>query len=259
VESSITKLRNDLLFGLVVLVTLRIPAHANAAEFGCVNPDNGRIDRLVSDRHQCPKSDKFEFLARLTACVGDKGTVQQLIVPSGNCGDGQTPLALAVEEPSDASAASASGDEHDDNSPKKLAFTNLRKEHPLEVIDVKFSNTAKDGSPLSGPTDRLDVSTVMFVEWKIKFKNQLYQLDSGKYRVDATYIAPDGRTLGSIVDWKTVPATDRNATFTGRIGNSNGGAFLPGTYIVNFFLNGKYIAQKKFDVVGTVSGSASGN
>ncbi|MGZ6228232.1 MAG: hypothetical protein ACXWNE_08885, partial [Candidatus Binataceae bacterium] len=38
-------------------------------------------------------------------------------------------------------------------------------------------------------------------------------------------------------------------TFSGRVGNSAGGAFLPGQYTVNFYLNGQYVAQKKFRVL----------
>jgi outer membrane usher protein FimD/PapC len=68
--------------------------------------------------------------------------------------------------------------------------------------------------------------------------------------VDATFIAPNGQTLGTEVDWKTAQDTEKNPTFVSRLGNSNGGAFLPGTYTVNFFLNRKFIAQKKVEVVG---------
>jgi hypothetical protein len=44
-------------------------------------------------------------------------------------------------------------------------------------------------------------------------------------------------------------------TFSGRVGNSRGGAFLPGTYTVNFYLNGQYFGAKKFDVVADAGGS----
>ena len=80
--------------------------------------------------------------------------------------------------------------------------------------------------------------------WEVNFKNRLYKLDSNQYRVDAAYIAPDGRTLGSVNDWKNVGPGDRSVTFSGRVGNSAGGAFLPGTYTVNFYLNGQYFAAK---------------
>jgi hypothetical protein len=44
-------------------------------------------------------------------------------------------------------------------------------------------------------------------------------------------------------------------TFSGRVGNSAGGAFLPGTYTVNFYLNGQYFAQKRFEVLADTGGS----
>jgi hypothetical protein len=57
----------------------------------------------------------------------------------------------------------------------------------------------------------------------------------------------------------------RTATFSGRVGNSAGGTFPPGQYTVNFYLNGQYIAQKRFLVLADTSaphpastGSASG-
>ena len=40
-------------------------------------------------------------------------------------------------------------------------------------------------------------------------------------------------------------------TFSGCVGNSRGGAFLPGTYTVDFYLNGQYLAAKKFEVLPT--------
>jgi hypothetical protein len=249
-----TRRRERLVVGLIVLVTLSISGRANSAEFACVIPVSGKIDRLVADQHDCPGSDKVERLARLIACVGEDNKVQQLLISSSHCGDGQRSVPLRLEEPSDAFAASEGGDERESEPPDDLPRAGRLKDHPLELVDVRFSNVAKDGSPLSGPTDRLDVATVIFVGWKANFRNQLYKLDSGKYRVDATYIAPDGRTLGTIADWKIVPASDQTVTFAGRVGNSNGGAFLPGSYTVNFFLNGKYIAQQKFDIVGTASG-----
>ena len=90
---------------------------------------------------------------------------------------------------------------------------------------------------------------MLFVNWRITFENRLFNLDTGQYRVDAAYIAPDGRTLGSVDDIRIVPPSSRSATFSGRVGNSAGGAFLPGQYTVNFYLNGQYLAQKKFRVL----------
>jgi len=55
--------------------------------------------------------------------------------------------------------------------------------------------------------------------------------------------------LGSVNDFQTVHKNEQRAVFSGRVGNSAGGAFLPGQYTVNFYLNGHYVAQKKFRVV----------
>ncbi|MBV8357698.1 MAG: hypothetical protein JO189_07140, partial [Deltaproteobacteria bacterium] len=63
------------------------------------------------------------------------------------------------------------------------------------------------------------------------------------------YMAPDGSTLGSVQDVQVVNPADPRATFSGRVGNSAGGAFLPGRYTVNFYLNGQYFAKKTFSVV----------
>ena len=46
----------------------------------------------------------------------------------------------------------------------------------------------------------------------------------------------------------------KTVTFSGRVGNSRGGAFLPGTYTVNFYLNGQYFGAKKFEVLGDAGG-----
>ena len=59
--------------------------------------------------------------------------------------------------------------------------------------------------------------------------------------------------MGSVDDIRIVPPSSRSATFSGRVGNSAGGAFLPGQYTVNFYLNGQYVAQKKFRVLADSS------
>ncbi len=132
---------------------------------------------------------------------------------------------------------------------KRLAMIEERRRKPLELMHIEFLNSTKTGTPLSAPTDSFDVSKVLFVGWELSFKNRLYNLDTNQYRVDAAYIGPDGRTLGSVNDWKTAAPNDKSVTFSGRVGNSAGGAFLPGTYTVNFYLNGQYFAQKKFQVL----------
>jgi hypothetical protein len=141
---------------------------------------------------------------------------------------------------------------------------------PLALKDIQFVNSTKDGTVLSGPGNSFNVSKLLFVGWRAIFENRLFGLDNNQYRVDAAYLAPDGSTLGSVDDIQTVKrATDR-ATFSGRVGNSAGGAFLAGVYTVNFYLNGQYFAQRKFRVVadagipysggggGTTGSAASG-
>jgi serine/threonine protein kinase len=133
---------------------------------------------------------------------------------------------------------------------KRLAMIEEHKEHPLDLADIHFVNSTKSGTPISSPGDAFDVTKVLFVDWEVSFKNRLYRLDSNQYRVDAAYVAPDGHTLGSVYDTRMVPESAREATFSGRVGNSGGGAFVPGTYTVTFYLNGQYLAERKFRVLG---------
>src|SRR5579875_443352 len=126
---------------------------------------------------------------------------------------------------------------------ERLARIALLRQHPLELLSIQFRNTTKSGTALSGPTRDFDASKVLFVGWNVDFKNRLYGVDTNQYRVDAAYIAPDGHTLGSVDDVRMVPQNARTVSFSGRIGNSSGNAFLPGVYTVNFYLNGQYLAQ----------------
>lgn len=160
----------------------------------------------------------------------------------------------ATAEPS-ADEAARIAEEKRKEEERRLAMIEERRRKPLELQGIDFLNNTKTGTPLSGPTNDFDVSKVLFVGWQVTFKNQLYKLDTNQYRVDAAYIAPDGRTLGSVNDWKTVPPSQKTVTFNGRVGNSAGGAFLPGTYTVNFYLNGQYFAQKKFRVMADTGAS----
>jgi serine/threonine protein kinase len=147
----------------------------------------------------------------------------------------------------------------------RLAMLDARRRKPLQLAGIEFVNSTKSGTPLAGPATTFNAAKVLFVNWRITFENRLYNLDTGQYRVDAAFIAPDGHTLGSVDDIRIVPPTSRNATFSGRVGNSAGGAFLPGQYTVDFYLNGQKIAQKNFRVLADTSqpyptslGSASG-
>ena len=132
---------------------------------------------------------------------------------------------------------------------ERLAMLEARRRKPLQLAGIEFMNSTKSGTPLAGPATTFNASKVLFVNWRITFENRLYNLDTGQYRVDAAYIAPDGHTLGSVDDIRIVPPTSRNATFSGRVGNSAGGAFLPGQYTVDFYLNGQKVAQKNFRVL----------
>ena len=152
---------------------------------------------------------------------------------------------------------------------ERLAMLEARRRKPLQLAGIEFVNSTKSGTPLAGPATTFNATKVLFVNWRITFENRLYNLDTGQYRVDAAYLAPDGHTLGSVDDIRIVPPSSRSATFSGRVGNSAGGAFLPGQYTVDFYLNGQKIAQKNFRVLadtsqpypaslGGASGAASG-
>ncbi|HZC45714.1 MAG TPA: serine/threonine-protein kinase, partial [Candidatus Acidoferrum sp.] len=154
-----------------------------------------------------------------------------------------------------AAAAAAKAEERTrDEEARKLAMIDERRAKPLQLRSINFLNTTKTGTALSGATDSFDVAKVLFVGWQVSFENRLYRLESNQYRVDAAYIGPDGRTLGSVNDYQPVSTSMRSVTFSGRVGNSRGGAFLPGVYTVNFYLNGQYFSAKKFQVLADAAG-----
>jgi serine/threonine protein kinase len=140
----------------------------------------------------------------------------------------------------------------------RLAMIQERMRRPLAIRDIQFVNSTKDGTVLSGPSNAFNVSKVFFIGWRAIFDNRLFGLDNNQYRVDAAYIGPDGSALGSVDDIQTVGRTNNRAVFSGRVGNSAGGAFLPGIYTVNFYLNGQYFAQRKFRVVADAGISYGG-
>ncbi|MGH7863867.1 MAG: protein kinase domain-containing protein [Candidatus Binataceae bacterium] len=146
-------------------------------------------------------------------------------------------------------AAAKAEEERRREDARKLAMIEERRRNPLELRKIEFLNSTKTGTVLAGPADVFDMSKVLFVGWQVTFGNKLYTLEPSQYRVDAAYIAPDGHALGSVNDFQTVSASQKAATFSGRVGNSRGGAFLPGTYTVNFYLNGQFLAEKKFRVL----------
>jgi len=155
-----------------------------------------------------------------------------------------------------AAAATAKAEERArDEEARKLAMIDERRAKPLQLRAISFLNTTKTGTALSATTDSFNVSKVLFIGWQVSFENRLYKLEPGQYRVDAAYIGPDGRTLGSVNDYQPVSPSMKTVTFSGRVGNSRGGAFLPGTYTVNFYLNGQYFDSKKFEVVADANPS----
>ena len=149
----------------------------------------------------------------------------------------------------DAAAAARAEDAKRKAEGERLAMVEERMRRPLSLKDIEFVNSTKDGTALSGPASVFNVSKVLFVGWRVTFDNRLFNLDNNQYRVDAAYIGPDGSTLGSVDDIQTIKRSSNRAIFSGRVGNSAGGAFLPGQYTVNFYLNGQYFTQRKFRVV----------
>ena len=152
-----------------------------------------------------------------------------------------------------AAAAARAAEAKREEDARRVAMLQERMRRPLQLEQIMFLNTTKDGTALSAPTSLFNVSKVLFVGWRATFANRLYRLDTNRYEVDAAYVAPDGSTLGSVQDVQLINPAQPKATFSGRVGNSAGGAFLPGQYTVNFYLNGQYFAQRKFRVVNDIS------
>ena len=157
--------------------------------------------------------------------------------------------AAAEKAAADAAAAARAEELKRRQEGERLAMIQERMRRPLALKDIEFVNSTKDGTVLSGPANTFNVSKVLFVGWRAIFENRLFGLDNNQYRVDAAYIGPDGGTLGSVDDIQNVGRGNSRAIFSGRVGNSAGGAFLAGVYTVNFYLNGQYFAQRKFRVV----------
>jgi serine/threonine protein kinase len=166
--------------------------------------------------------------------------------------------AAAEKASADAAATARAEEQKRKQEAERLAMIEDRTRRPLQLRDIEFVNSTKDGTALSGPTNAFNVSKVLFIGWRAVFENRLFGLDTNQYRVDAAYIGPDGSTLGSVADVQTVKQSTNRAVFSGRVGNSAGGAFLPGQYTVNFYLNGQYFAQRKFRVVADAGTPYSG-
>ncbi len=166
--------------------------------------------------------------------------------------------AAAAKAAAEAAAAAKADELKRKQEATRLAMIEQRKRRPLELKDIEFLNTTKDGTVLSGPSKTFNISKVLFVGWRAIFKNRLYGLDANQYRVDAAYLGPDSSMLGSVSDVRMVKPTNGQAVFSGRVGNSAGGAFPPGKYTVKFYLNGQYFTQRTFRVVANAGVPYSG-
>ena len=131
---------------------------------------------------------------------------------------------------------------------KRLALIQERSKEPLSLVSVRFFNTAKNGDPLSKPATSFGASQLRYLAWEADFQNQLHELLPSHHRVTATYFAPNGQILGTVEDGKEVSDKTAQVTFTARIGNASGGAFLPGDYRVDFYVNGYPLSSRKFSV-----------
>jgi hypothetical protein len=131
---------------------------------------------------------------------------------------------------------------------KRLALIQERSKEPLSLVSVRFFNTAKNGDPLSKPATSFGASQLRYLAWEADFQNQLHELLPSHHRVTATYFAPNGQILGTVEDGKDVSDKTEKVTFTARIGNASGGAFLPGDYRVDFYVNGYPLSSRKFSV-----------
>ncbi|MDB5108045.1 MAG: putative protein kinase [Candidatus Binatus sp.] len=195
-------------------------------------------------------TDKPPGTYRVALFADDKMLTQQGFIVNQ---DVRAKASAAAAEAAAAATAKAEERKRVDEA-RKLTMIDERRRKPLELRSIDFLNTTKTGTAISGPTISFDMSKVLFVGWQVTFDNRLFKLEPNQYRVDAAYIGPDGRTLGSVNDFQSVGPNSRSVTFSGRVGNSRGGAFLPGTYTVNFYLNGQYFGEKKFKVLADAGG-----
>ena len=126
--------------------------------------------------------------------------------------------------------------------------TEERQRESLRLRTLDLLNTDESGAVLGGPTTTFESSTVKFVDWRATFDYRLQKSQSTRYRLDSAYKFPTGQSY-TVDDCQVISENQKQVTFTGRIGNSKGGAFLPGSYTINFLLNGRPFTQKAFKVV----------
>lgn len=132
---------------------------------------------------------------------------------------------------------------------KRLARLQEMRKKPLDLVSVSFLNTDRDGSRLAAPgNDVFDHSQVRFVAWEVVFRNNLFNLEPSYHRLEGTYRGPRGQIIGTVEDHKEVAPQNKQVAFTARLGNSTGGAFEPGVYRVDFYLDGHPLLSKEFAV-----------
>ncbi len=132
---------------------------------------------------------------------------------------------------------------------KRQAALEIAREHPLALVDIRLLNTDKAGKILQSQTSGVfESSQVRFIAWEVKFKNNLYNLAPSVHRVEGTYHGPKGQIIGTVAENKPVGQDLQQISFTARLGNSVGGAFDPGLYRIDFYLDGYPLVSREFVV-----------
>lgn len=157
-------------------------------------------------------------------------------------GDALTPTAAspaAIEESKRRAAEEA----------KRQARLQAARQKPLDLVAVRFFNTDRNGNRLQPqPAEAFEVSQVRFVAWEAVFRNNLFALEPSYHRLEGTYRGPRGQIIGTVEDQKEVGQRTKQVSFTARLGNSTGGAFEPGVYRVDFYLDGRPFLSKEFKI-----------
>ena len=131
---------------------------------------------------------------------------------------------------------------------KRQTVLQERSKKPLELVNLRFLTISEEGKPLSPAGNVFPAPHVRFVWWEAQFRNRLRGLAPAYHRVEATCYGPNGQLLGTVQDTKEVATDAGEVTFSARIGNSSGGAFVPGIYRVDFYVNGWPLLSKQFTV-----------
>ena len=131
---------------------------------------------------------------------------------------------------------------------KGQAVLQERSKKPLELVNLRFLTLSEEGKPLSPGGNVFPAPHMRFVWWEAQFHNRLRGFAPAYHRVEATYYGPNGQLLGTVQDTKEVAPDADEVTFSARIGNPSGGAFVPGSYRVDFSVNGRPLLSKQFTV-----------